>query len=196
MITAVVAIAAIASAFGQEKVDTYEMSALEKSFDISVAEAKKGLDLYIKFNSSDDLWQSAGLVIESSKYLDFVNTVISAKAKYIEWSNVAEQNNVTELIKVMDKIKSPVLWGYWYSSEWNFDTHVKLTYKFMINDSFETPMLLILSGEYTSSSNQYINHDGGYFAFSSIEEIDAFLNAINHAEIKTKLSGQNDLFKN
>ena len=169
----------------QEKVNDFDMSFFETpTYDILATEEKGGeIKYYINMYSTEGKSSLVVLMIEDAKDMgNFVADVMEAKQTYIKWDSVSVANSVTDLEKQMSVSTSGLQTAFVYGSGWNFDFSNKLTYDFKHVD--KVPTLIIRTGKLQSSENQFIDSDGGIFAFSSVEEIDGFISALepHHAE--------------
>ena len=168
----------------QEKVNDYDMSYFETpTYDISATEDKGEISYYINMYSTEGKSRPVVLMIDNAKDMEnFVADVMKAKQTYLKWDSVSVANSVTDLEKRMSVSTSGLQTAFYFGSSWNFDYSNQLTFDFKHID--KTPTLIIRTGELQSSSNQFIDSDGGIFAFSSAEEIDAFISALEprHAE--------------
>lgn len=184
-------------AFAQKPVGTYTISYVNKEFEVTASTDKKGdLNLYIDGYSLDKFSDKGGLKVDQKNYVSFVDNLIIAKEKYIEWSKTATENTVKSLDKDIPGIKKQKLTGYFIYNDWEFDFGVNPTYRFKVMEDGEH-VLIIRTGKMTSSSNQYIDSDGVVYIFSSVEEIDDFLETISLAyanKVLNQKAATKDLF--
>jgi hypothetical protein len=185
----------------QEKVSTYNVDYLNKNFDIMISKGKKdNYTLYLQILSIDNISKNCGIYFNKKNHEELLKTLIEAKQKYIEWSEIAEKNNVNDLLKPMD-IKSLCNGAYFdYGSGMHAKSFFNSIYQFKVssNDAGKvSKLMLIKTGELQSSSNQFIKSDGGLLIFSSVSEIDFLLNEISIDKIKeyTNKPDHNELFK-
>lgn len=184
--------------FAQEKVNDFEMSYFEKpSFDISATEDKGEISYYISMYSMEGERSPVVLMIDNESELDnFITDVQTAAQTYAKWDSVSVVNNVMDLDKEMTVSSPGMESAFHYGSSWNFDYSTTLTYNFKhVSDS---PRLIIRTGKLQSGSNQYIDSDGGVFVFSSLEEIDDFVSALELQHAKKYFSNKankEDLFE-
>lgn len=183
--------------YGQEKIDEYTSSYLDKTFDINVSQDKKDtskFSYYIDCSSADALHKKVELMFDSKDLPDFIEFLNNIKATYSKWKTTAKENKVTELDKDIDvkEFKGQAAFIY---GDWNFDFSVKLKPRAKI---VKGEMLIILrSEELISSSNQFMKHDGFYLVFSSVKEIDEFIEKISIEKVKEyfrKKNKKDDLF--
>lgn len=181
--------------FAQESYNSYSNLYSGNKYDIQIS-YKDSLKytLYIDMMSMDRLSKSGGIMVDKKEHEKFIKTLEEAKLKYEEWVKIAIDNNVTDLDKSMS-LQTRVGGYFSYGSKWNFQYIVNLSFDFkIINDK---KLLIVRTGKMTSSSNQFMTHDGFVFVFSNTEEITEFLdiisrNQINEFILKPKSS---ELFK-
>lgn len=163
----------------QEKVNDYTMSYFEvPSYDISATEEKGEISYYVSMYSMEGKSSPVILMIDGDSELDdFVADLQTAANTYAKWDSVSVANSVTDLNKEMSVSTRGLKTAFLYGSSWNFDYSSPLSYTFKHLD--EVPNLLIRTGELQSVSNEYIDSDGGIFVFSSIEEINEFIRALD-----------------
>lgn len=181
--------------FGQKEFTTYTSELSDTEYSIKLSDdIKRGYTLMIDCRSTDKLYKDGGLMVNEKAHAPFLNALSEAKLKYAEWKQVAIDNNVDELRKPMT-IKSKVSSYFLYGSEWKFQFSVDLSFNFFIREG--EYILYVSTGELTSSSNQFMKHDGFSLMFTSEDEIDTFINAISVEKIKEELSKpkDEDLFK-
>jgi hypothetical protein len=130
----------------------------------------------------DKLIRKGGVIIEPNKLEKFKEALTAARDRYIEWSNVAKQNSVTELDKEME-ISSPSLKGYWFQGKWKFDYNQALSYRFKILTDGRH-VLIINTGKLQAVDNQFMDHDGMAFVFTTAAEVDSLIAALDPAKAK------------
>jgi hypothetical protein len=181
--------------FGQEKYTSYDNVYSGSKYDvqISVKDSTK-YTLYVDMMSLDKLSKSGGVMIDEKAHEKFTTTLLEAQVKYEEWVKIANDNNVTEFNKTMS-LKTKVGGYFLYGSKWNFQFVVNLTFDFKIIDGKN--LLIVRTGKMTSSSNQFMTHDGFVFVFSSTEEITEFLDVLSKDKITEFITKPKavDLFK-
>ena len=180
--------------FATKVVATYSLSYFEKQYDIEASEIKNGkFSVYIQVNA-DEMSTRAMINVESADLEEFVRFLLQMKVKYVEWSEVAKANNITDMSKEMD-IKSPSTTICWQGSKWFFSFGHKLQPRFLILDSGK--MVVSIYKKVTASSNQYID-EKIYWVFSDPKEIDELVYQLDAEKIKEKLlkeENASDLFK-
>ncbi|MDR0367613.1 MAG: hypothetical protein LBH82_00550 [Bacteroidales bacterium] len=180
--------------FAEKVVGTYSLSYFNKQYDIEASEIKNGkFSVYIQVSAERDFTR-AMIEVKSSDLEEFTQFLTQMKDKYVEWANVAKENNVTDMSKDMD-FKSPSTTICWSSSKWFFSFGHKLQPRFLILDSGK--MVVTIHKKVTASSNQYID-EKIYWVFSDATEIDELISQLNAEKIISKLQEKenaSDLFK-
>ena len=194
MMTLMMCLVTIVS-FGQEKYTTYDNLYIEKTYEVSISHKDNGkYTLYVDMTSVDKLSKIGGVMITEKEHELFLSTLNEAKVKYTEWINTAKENNVTDLNKLM--AYTVKVGGFFlYGSKWNFQFFVNLTFAFITVDGKN--LLIVSTGKLTSSSNQYMTHDGFVFIFQNEKEIDDFINILSVDKVKEFMNKPKltDLFK-
>ncbi len=181
--------------FGQEKYTSYDNVYSGSKYDVQISSKDSTkYTLYVDMMSLDKLSKSGGVMIDEKAHEKFTATLLEAQVKYGEWVKTASDNNVTELDKTMT-LKTKVSGYFLYGSKWNFQFVVNLTFDFKIIDGKN--LLIVRTGKMTSSSNQFMTHDGFVFVFSSTEEITEFLDVLSKDKITEFITKPKavDLFK-
>lgn len=175
---------------------------IDKSYDITITgKDTNKYDIWIDAYSLDDINKYGGIIIKNKAEESFKTALLTAKDKYIEWVNIAKQNNVKDLIKDMDiKIKGVETY-FSYGNSTHFMFNVKLKFSINIHETKSGNieyLLLVKTGELTASDNQFMKINGFVLIFTDINSIDAFLQIINHNLIIDYISKPktDDLFKN
>ena len=176
---------------GQDKMSTYSTDFTSEKYDVDIDTDSK--DLYIGIFSMGAN-KNIGLIVSNEQRTDLIEKLQKVKALYTEWSKVAIDNKVENVNKstgITCKTAS-----YFHSGrDIYFQHRVVLEFDFAVIKS--KPLILIKTGRLKSTNNQYITHDGGIIVFSSVDEIDAFINAISDKTVNDAMAKprQEDLFK-
>ena len=183
--------------FGQEKYSTYFHLANASAYNvlISYPDYDDGYLLWVEMMPINKRSEIGGVIIPEDGHSLFISAFNEAKLKYTEWVNTAKENNVTDLRKSMS-YKAVVGGFFKYGGTWNFQAVVNLTFEFAIVNNIY--LLIARTGNLTSSSNQFVTHDGFWFMFENEEEINDFLNILSPekvVEFTNNRSKSNDLFK-
>ena len=180
--------------FSQKEVSSYYSTYFSKDFSVMASYQDNGsLKEYITIESDrgDD---NTLILLEGSEITSFIESINKIKTKYLEWVNVAKENNVTDMSKEFD-ISMPRVTIAWYSSDWFFHFRFILKPRFVVTAKGKA--VFVITGEATASSNEYITRDI-YFALEGEKDFDGFLEAISPDKIKEKLDAEQnkkDLFK-
>jgi hypothetical protein len=184
----------------EKQISEFKSNYFNETFSVKIiGQNNKDFKLIIAAKSLDDLHDEGGVFISSELYQKFVLSIDSAKAKYVEYVNIAKTNNVKELDKRLNyTFKADGFFEYGSSWEFQFDVLFKYDFKISAKGDDVKYLLIVRSGELTSSSNPYIKMDGFVWVFNSIEEIDSFKEAISKQNIDEFFSKPKveDLFKN
>lgn len=189
--------------FSQKIYSEYSSKYFSRKYDLEVSFNKDDetkYNIWINATSNDDLVSKVGIKVKSEIIDTLINSLVKIKDKYVEWSNIAKEKNVTELYKDFP-INIPAVDGFfYYYDDWEFDYSIIPTAHFIIMKSKNEELyylLLIELGELKSSSNEFIKCKGLYIGLSSIKEIDDFITKISPETIlkfKT-IPKTEDLFK-
>lgn len=196
----ILAIAVTSLGFSQEKVGEYTVEFLKgKTFDISATEPKSSgkFTYYIDVFSRDNSVKSISLSIENNELDSFKKQLNAAKAKFVQWSNTAIANNVTELDKEMKDIKFKSSAAFLYGSKWKFCFSVRYKFRAKIIDG-KMHLIITNKEEMVASSNQFMDCKGFALIFSSSDEIDAFMNQLDESKVIahfSKKGNTEDLFQ-
>lgn len=183
----------------QDKFATYDNSYARRTFDIKLSENdNEEFLVYIDALSLDNLYKTGGLLIQEEELNGFIESLNQAKLKYVEWEKTAKENNVTELDKRME-ISSVVSGYFLFGREWHMCFGINLTfdYKIIENNGTVKYLLIVRTGKMKSSRSKYTVVDGVVLVFSSVDEIDKFVNALSIDKIEEFLDKPKaeDLFK-
>ena len=166
--------------FAQEKIGSYSCSYFDKEQSVEYSDKLQEYYIQITGESKSTLMF---FTIKKSKIEKFRQALADTKAKYVEWTKVAKDNNVDKYDKDMN-ISFPTGGGAWYGTKWWFTFSVTPTPRFLVTDG--KYLCLLFSGKkFTASSNEYID-EKAYWVFSSPEEIDE-LNSLLSEEALNKL---------
>ena len=162
---------------GQEKVDTYSMSALS-DFDVEQFD--------IRIDNDNNLWIDAfstyqpetrcGITIDERYKPNFITTFENARDLYTEWKRMAMESNLQDIKQKMHFMF--FTGGYFtYFDELKKDDDVKLIFAFTW---FNGDYVLIMNlEEMTAADNDLIRFNGASLIFNSEEEINSFLDKIS-----------------
>ena len=195
-----IAILLTAVAFGQKTISSFEI--LDKEFEFQATEPKDGkYDLYIYGYGLDKIYKKGGISIKYDKISKFVDALQFSKTKYKEWTNIAKENNVTDLSKTIE-VEIPTVMGFFLTtSKFHFDFTANPYIKYLVSKNSSGNVeykLVIFSSKLNASDNQYIEADNFVYAFYSEEEINNFIKLFDKSLVDKTFSAQktkNDLFK-
>jgi hypothetical protein len=182
--------------FAQDKYASYENAFENKTFNIQIGRKDgNNYKLFIEVGSVDDLSGKGGIVISNTQHAPLVSAIQAAKEKYVEWKNVAIENNVEDLDKRIEQ-RANVGTYFMYGIDWQFQFSVDLT--FVVKFTEGKHYMMIKTGNLVSSSNRYMAHKGFLLVFSSEQEIDTFLELLSLEKMTEYLNAPSnkDLFKN
>ena len=186
------------SANSQQKIADYQIDYFSAmSYDIKVAEGSKNelYKVYVDIQNSDQAKNTLNLIFNDKTLKDFKAALEASKNKYVEWRQVAIDNNVEEVAKKIDVKYPSVRAGFIYGREWFFDFSVKLSPRFLVMSG--KYLLIISTDKLVASDNQFITSEG-MLVFSNAEEIDMFLSKLNEDEIVAAVQNKTstvDLFE-
>lgn len=191
LFTSIVALFVCICTSAEDKVSEYTMSFFDgNTYDVEATKVKNGEFTYYIYCESKDKHEKVGFSLESSEISYFVEQLRSIEGKFEEWSKTAEDNNVTDFDKQFEtKFKS--VGTFWlYGSKWCFST-VKFKPYFKVTDSGKT-LAIINVGKMTASANRYMTSNGFLIVFSTVEEIEDFIKAIDPSHAINKTQEQKD----
>lgn len=196
--TAILCVAFLMKSYSQKKLDTYTSPYDSKEYLIQITDDPEDYELYIQLASVDSY--EGGIFLSKDQVSKFRVSLIEAQAKYREWSQVAEENDVKELRKEM--LMKSKCGAYFKISDYHFDYNVELTYYFIVYHDEETNStlygLMATTGELNASGNDYVDAEGFVLAFDSYDKITEFLDKFSRSRIDKfhkEISSKEDLFK-
>ncbi len=180
--------------FAEQKVGTYRV--LERDFDIEAGyDSNNRLVVYIGVISEYDHEKSMIAITGENNVESFVSALQQVKAKYNEWKDVAIKNNVTDYKKAID-VTFPNVEIYWRGASKWYSSFSRNFIKMLFLVSEEGKATVGCGGEAKDWDNEYITQKW-YFLFSSSNEIEGLVKALNIEGIKSKISSKqntDDLF--
>ena len=148
----------------------------DSEFDINATEERDGIKYYINMYPLEGQSHQVLIMIDPERMEDFRLDLQEAANTFSRWDSISVVNDVVDLEKTMSTTTNKLDAVFQYG-DWNFDFNVTLQYRFKHID--EEPTLIIGTGELQSSSNQYIDNDGGMFVFTSRQEVDDFIEGLD-----------------
>ena len=184
--------------FAQKKVNEYSMEYFKNNptYDIEATEPKNGKFTFYIYGCSLDAEKEVGFSVESKDLEKFVESLRSIEDKFEEWTKTAKDNNVTDYDKNFDAKFKSVRVFFKYGSKYH-STYVKFSPYFKVTKNGEC-IAVFRTRELTASDNQFMHHDGFMLAFSSKQEIEDFIKALDPNPILSKESkneATDNLFK-
>lgn len=185
--------------FTQEKIDSYYNSAANENFDISVDQPdKKGnFTYYFECKSIDLSSKQSAIFIQSNDIHEFITFIVYLKDIHQKWSETANNNKVTELVKDIEYKNIIVNAAFGYGT-WQATKGVRLKASFKIL-SGKYYIIINNSRNLISSTNQFIKSDGFMFSFNKPEDFEDLIEKLNNEEclkILSEKKSKEDLFKN
>lgn len=161
--------------------------------EITLEDYRKGYLMCFEVYNED--MSKSVYAVKQDNHQEFMDILMEIGAKYEEWTKVAKDNNVKELMK---DIKHKPLWvsvyfRYGNSVHRGFDD---IQAKFMVDE--EGYVLVLTAGSTQSNSNQFIQNDFSLISFRSKEDFDTFLSLISVERAQKELAKPKavDLFNN
>lgn len=171
------------SSYAQKEIGRITCEDFEMDIVVSFSESKDktSYTYWIDALSLDRSIDNVGFMVKKEQLNRFVESLKFANEKYIQWSNIAKENNVKDLTKEIELPKKLVVGGYFTYGDWKFDYSVKPKIKFLIREgkSGLSHRLIVYSGEMIASDNEYIDCDGAALPFSNLEMMDEFLELLS-----------------
>lgn len=184
--------------FSQEKINEFQMSYFDDNpvYDISAVKNGDTYDYYLSMFSFEGERSPVVLVVKGqNNKQNLINSITEARDLYDKWNNISLENNVVDLNREMNIKTKGCDAAFLYGRDWRIDFSVLITYVFKHVDG--KAKLIVKTGGLQASSNQYIDSDGGAFVFSSVEEINNFIELLDDSYAKTYFDEKektNDLF--
>lgn len=182
--------------FADEKVGSYYMSQFDKSYDILISSVDNGKFSFFVFAHPAEMGQKIAFCLESADVEHFKSEFQTVKEKYLEWTKTAKDNNITDFDKDFDTNFKPVN-VFFYGSKWYISDKKYIRPYFKVTKDGEY-LVVIHMGKVTAYDNEYIDSEGFYIAFKSINEINNFLKELDVDKVLNKekeKESRNDLFK-
>ena len=184
--------------YAQKKVNEYSMEYFkdEPTYNIEATEPKNGKFTFYIYGCSLDSEKEVAISVNSKDIEKFVESLRSIEDKFEEWTKTAKDNNVTDYDKNFDAKFKSVSVFFKYGSKYHF-TYVKFSPYFKVTKDGEC-LAVFRTRELTASDNQFMHHDGFMLAFSSKQEIEDFIKALDPTPILNKESkneATDNLFK-
>lgn len=170
-------------------IGNYQMSYFDKEYKVEVSKKSVIVGIAGEFKTRE-----YGFLIDRENVKEFKLFLENLKSKFIEYKNIAEQNNVVELDKDLP-FKSPKMDVYWIGSDvfFSFSQYYQPRFKVFSSGKYG----IVLHKKVKSSSNEYIDTDT-YIVFINEEEIQDLINLLDEDKLNNFLKNiekKDDLFK-
>ena len=170
------------NANAQEKVVGYYHQ-VSREYNVEATNYKNDLTVFIQVKGKyehDKVYIRIDGVKNIHSFIDGLNI---CKTKYIEWSEVAKNNNVTDFRKAID-VNFPNVEICWLGSKW-YVSHTQNFIKpnFVVSGNVN---FIIIYGKAKYWNNEYI--DTSFFMGLNLDNIDELINALNVDNINSILN--------
>ena len=177
----------------QSQVAKYHSSYFGVDFSITASYEKNSKKNYItSLEVQGDPDTPAYILLNKKELYLFRETLVKLKDKYIEWAQIATENNVAEATKEIN-VKLPSYTITWGNSR-SWEAFGKLTPVFSVEDGSAT---IILGEEVSALTNEYIR-EAIYIVFANEADFDSLYEALNPDIIESYLQNSSntlELFK-
>ena len=113
---------------------------------------------------------------------NFIDALNVCKTKYIEWSEVAKSNNITDFRKPIN-VKFPDVEITWFGNKWYLSRKQNFNPEFVVGENIN---FVVISGKANHWDNKYI--DTKYYMFLTPNDIDELVKVLNVDNIYSILS--------
>ena len=113
---------------------------------------------------------------------NFIDALNVCKTKYIEWSEVAKSNNITDFRKPIN-VKFPDVQIGWFGNKWYLSRKQNFNPEFVVGENIN---FVVISGKANHWDNKYI--DTKYYMFLTPNDIDELVKVLNVDNIYSILS--------
>lgn len=185
----------IPSMMAQEKfVATYFNSYFNEEFDIRAKDFKNKNSEVVYIEIKGEYTDEAYIEVWARNLDKFRNSLELVRDKFIEWENVAIENNVQNMSKKFD-IKFPLIGVYWYTSKWwsNYGIGIRMTFEILPSGKAIAKWMPKIK----ASSNQFVDQQF-YLVFQNEEDFNALIELLDLQKIVAKMQKtkeEEDLFK-
>lgn len=176
------------SVVAQEELMKFKESGSTDSLTVSyTVEGENKYNSWISLNErgSSILEVSIDDLVKAREFLD------NSYSKYLEWLNIAEENNVSELNRDIDSINFGETLAY-HLSDWNFafgESEVRS--KIILTDDLNAFAVIIPSR--STSRNEYIRTDTEVLLFTNSSDFQSFLSVFDEEEVKKRVDEFNNV---
>ena len=178
------------STYSQKLLDTFYSSYYEKTFKIELGYIERGSYLIkLETHCPDSIIEESGLLINVTEIDDFIENIQISKEKYIEWRNIAINKNVRNYTSRIVTNPFQTIGYFNFNNEWKFNK-INPIFGFYVYEKEDKLYHLLAVGtqKFSDIVDDHIECEGSFLMFTSIEEIDDFLDIIKSKEIKEYFS--------
>lgn len=168
----------------QQPFSTYRSSFVNADYDIMISERNNGIfTLWISAISLDNPSMPGGFVVREKDYFKFVDALGLAKKHYEDLVDQAKKNNITEQYKSLRVFANTD--AFFYKEQWNYQYDLSLNFEFFADTvGQKNRYFLVLNSRALSSNIIPVQKSAGFnLVFSSVSEIDDFLNKISYDKV-------------
>lgn len=164
---------------------------------VRIDKTTTGYDVYV--DARNDEMSQTGFILTDKELPLFLKTIRDVKAKYIEWSKVATDNNINDFNKnIGDTINIDGF--FMYAGSPRLASKVPFIWKFSVVKMNGNVMNVISfrSDKMVANNNEFVKGKQMYLFFTDVNQIDEFLSCLDKEKIDTVFRKENevaDLFK-
>lgn len=166
----------VVSANAQDTYANYSMNYFNDSYLVDISDDKIFMEIE---GESESLF-----IIKKEDISIYQLALKTIKSKYVEYKNIAIENNITSIDKDMITFPYGTISGIaWIGAKAYIDLNPSLKGRFkVLNGKY----LYVISGEAVAEDNEYIDNKY-YFVISSEEEFDALISIFDESNINAYL---------
>ena len=172
--------------FSQQNFQSYYSEYFKKDFKIDISKNNYD-DIFFWINAMSLDAQTKKISIKASdrELKEFKEFLLSSKSTFAEWRKFALENNVGKIYKEIVNKRLTLTVGFINKSEWEFSYNAIIVSYFVILEG-KPPILMIRNNiDLKSISNE--STEGFAIVFSSVDEIDEFVNKLDFIKAKKQL---------
>jgi hypothetical protein len=175
------------------KLTSYVSPLDNNEYSIYVTEKELGYDIHIETPLLEN--GSGGFTMNRDEHKRFLDVLIYVKTKYVEWTAVANDNNVPE--STYKSLNKPFLVKpYFYLGNKEFQAHKTILQFYFGVAKFGTYIIALSDTELKAISNPIITHNQLALSFIDEKSLNDFINKITVSKVYTHLSNKKEnLFK-
>lgn len=175
-------------------VSSYQNSYFNKEFEIRAKDFKNKNSEIVYIGIESEYASEAYIEVWARNLDKFRNSLVMARDKFLEWQEIAVENDVEPFQKKMD-IKFPFIGTVWYSTKWWYNYATNLVMSFKILSSGRA--IAIWSPKVKAASNQFVDQQL-YFIFQSEDDFNNLIEELDLQIITEKVRNaklNKELFK-